>query len=100
MLPHLGQGANQAIEDAACLTSVLSGITDPADAPAALLRYEELRRPRASQIQAMSQTQGGVYHLADGPAQQERDAQLAAEGIPALGWIWDHDAAAVSGPPR
>jgi salicylate hydroxylase len=96
MLPHFAQGANLAIEDAACLTSALSGITGPADAPAALCRYEELRRPRASRIQVMSQSQGESYHLADGPAQQSRDARLAAEGIPELRWIWDHDAAAVS----
>lgn len=100
MLPHYGQGANQAIEDAACLAAVLSGITSPADAPAALRRYEELRRPRASKIQVMSQSQGDFYRLPDGPAQQARDALLAAEGIPELPWIYDHDAAAVSGPPR
>lgn len=96
MLPHLAQGACQAIEDAACLTAVLSGITGPADAPAALSRYEELRRPRASQLQGMSQSMGESYHLADGPAQQARDARLAAEGVPAQHWIYDHDAAAVS----
>lgn len=96
MLPHLAQGACQAIEDAACLTSVLSGISDPADAPAALSRYAELRRPRASRIQVMAQSQGESYHLPDGPAQRERDARLAAEGIPAQHWIYDHDAASLS----
>jgi salicylate hydroxylase len=95
MLPHLAQGACQAIEDAACLTAVLSGISGPAGAPAALSRYEELRRPRASRIQLMAQSQGESYHLPDGPAQRERDARLAAEGIPAQHWIYDHDAAAV-----
>jgi salicylate hydroxylase len=94
MLPHLAQGACQAIEDAACLTAVLSGIGGPADAPAALRRYEEIRRPRASRIQLMAQSQGESYHLPDGPAQRERDARLAAEGIPAQHWIYDHDAAA------
>jgi salicylate hydroxylase len=96
MLPHLAQGACQAIEDAACLTSVLSGISAPADVPAALARYEEFRRPRASRIQVMSQSTGESYHLPDGPAQQARDARLAAEGMPAQQWIYDHDAAAVS----
>lgn len=94
MLPHLAQGACQAMEDAACLASALSPVTNPAGAPAALRRYEEIRRPRASRIQLMAQSQGESYHLPDGPAQAERDARLAAEGIPAQHWIYDHDAAA------
>lgn len=96
MLPHLAQGACQAVEDAACLAAVLSGVSDASAAPAALRRYEQLRRTRAAKIQLGSQSQGRSYHLPDGTAQLERDARLADEGIPEQHWIYDHDAAAVA----
>jgi salicylate hydroxylase len=95
MLPHLAQGACQAIEDAACLASVFSRVSSPAEAPAALRRYEELRRPRAGKLQLMSQSQGKSYHLPDGEEQRARDARLAADGVAEQHWIYDHDAAAV-----
>ncbi|HVY59525.1 MAG TPA: FAD-dependent monooxygenase, partial [Xanthobacteraceae bacterium] len=41
MLPHLGQGANQAIEDGMALATILAR-ADRASAPAALLAYERL----------------------------------------------------------
>ena len=50
MLPFFGQGAAQAIEDAVVLAGVPAGV-DRASAPRALQRYEEIRRPRASQVQ-------------------------------------------------
>src|SRR5262245_53317540 len=43
MLPHAGQGANQALEDAITLATLLNG-ADRKRAPAALLVYESLRR--------------------------------------------------------
>src|SRR6185369_16441607 len=50
MLPYFGQGAAQAIEDAEALAACLAGCS-AATVPDALLRYEEVRRPRASQVQ-------------------------------------------------
>ena len=50
MLPHLGQGANQAIEDGMALAVILSN-TDNAAVPEALLAYEKLRRERVAEIQ-------------------------------------------------
>ena len=52
MLPFMAQGAAQAIEDGATLTACLAGAEK--DIPAALRRYERLRLPRASRLQAMS----------------------------------------------
>ena len=46
MTPDLGQGACQAFEDAVTLASVLGD-----DVPAALARYDALRRPRTSALQ-------------------------------------------------
>ena len=46
MLPHTGQGANQAIEDAVALATVLSRC-ERSSAPRALEVYESMRRERA-----------------------------------------------------
>jgi salicylate hydroxylase len=72
MLPHVGQGANQAIEDAVALATLL-GDVDSADAPQALLRYESLRRPRTAQMQATGRINGQVLDSAD---ISERNHQL------------------------
>ena len=87
MLPHQGQGANQAIEDAAVLAAELKGA---ADIPAALRRYEDRRRVRTRQVQAASRAASAALHLPDGPAAQQRDAYLAR--LPErLAWIHGHD---------
>ena len=57
MLPHMGQGANQAIEDAMVLATLLRGAS-AADVPEALTRYETLRRDRTARIQWLSRTNG------------------------------------------
>lgn len=57
MLPHMGQGANQAIEDGVALATMLEGL-DTADVPDALLRYEHLRRTRTAQFQQGSRANG------------------------------------------
>lgn len=50
MLPHLGQGANQSIEDGMALATILSRV-DNAGLPEALLAYEQLRRKRVAEVQ-------------------------------------------------
>ena len=66
---------------------------------AALRRYEQLRLPRASRIQALSTENKTRFHLPDGARQRERDALMAGGGtdfaIRAVEWIYAHDAAAV-----
>ncbi|MGH2360680.1 MAG: FAD-dependent monooxygenase, partial [bacterium] len=76
MLPHLGQGANQSIEDGMALATILAHV-ESAAAPAALSMYERLRRERVAQIQLGARQHGlrvdSVYaDLAT------RDAELAA----------------------
>ena len=94
MLPFMAQGAAQAIEDGATLAACLA---DDDDAPAALRRYERLRVPRATRIQAGSTENKARFHLPDGPEQEERDARMA-EGatdwsFANVAWIYEHDAA-------
>jgi salicylate hydroxylase len=87
MLPHQGQGANQAIEDAFVLAEELG---TAGDVLAALHRYDRRRRVRTRQIQAMSRAASAALHLPDGPAAQHRDAYLAT--LPArLAWIHGYD---------
>ena len=88
MLPFFGQGAAQAIEDAQVLAACLRGVASDAVADA-LLRYESVRRPRASQVQLMSRGRELRNHLPDGPAQQARDAELAAgDPLRDSGWLY------------
>jgi salicylate hydroxylase len=98
MYPFMGQGAAQAIEDGAALAACLAaGSDDPA---AALQRYEQLRIPRVSKLQAMSRANKARFHMQDGPAQQARDAKWSCVGDRApdtLRWLYDYDPAALAG---
>jgi len=95
MLPHQGQGANQAIEDAAVLAAELDGATDIA---AALRRYHDRRRVRTRQVQAASWAASAALHLPGGPAALQRDGFLAR--LPdRLAWIHGHDVLAEGRPP-
>lgn len=94
MLPYYGQGANQAIEDAVVLAMALGGAS-PAEVPEALLRYEEIRRPRASRVQEMSHGRRETNHLPDGPEQRARDAAFAGQHpLEANAWLYAYDAEA------
>jgi salicylate hydroxylase len=93
MLPFFGQGAAQAIEDAAVLATCLRDAA-PDSAPQALQRYEAIRRPRASQVQLMSRGKEERNHLPDGPAQRQRDAELArGDPLRDSAWLYGHDLA-------
>jgi salicylate hydroxylase len=91
----MAQGAAMAIEDGATLAACLAG--GGADVAASLGRYERLRVPRTSRIQAMSTTNKTRFHLPDGPDQRRRDAEMSAGATDwsfrAVAWIYAHDAA-------
>jgi salicylate hydroxylase len=76
MLPHLGQGANQSIEDGMALATILS-MVDASAVPAALLAYERLRRERVAEIQRGAR-QNGLRVDSDVADLEVRDAELAA----------------------
>jgi salicylate hydroxylase len=98
MLPFMAQGSAQAIEDGATLVAVLAGC-DRRHVTEALRDYERLRLPRTSRVQALATTNKTRFHLPDGPAQRERDAQMASGSTDwsksAIAWIYSHDAGAV-----
>jgi salicylate hydroxylase len=90
MFPFFAQGAAQAIEDAAVLARCLAD--DTGNPVAALKRYEELRIPRTTRLQAVSHGRARINHLPDGPEQRERDAVFARQDpLVANGWIYSHD---------
>jgi salicylate hydroxylase len=88
MLPHLGQGANQAIEDAVALAVLLAG-ADRAGAPRALVAYEDLRRQRVAQVQRGARANGHRYDSAYDDL-DERDAEIA-DSVKFRSWLYDHD---------
>jgi salicylate hydroxylase len=87
MLPHLGQGANQAIEDGAALAFYLSRL--PAAPAEALQRYEALRRPRTGEVQRGSRRSGRRYD-SDYEDLSERDAEIRASRE-FRHWVYDYD---------
>jgi salicylate hydroxylase len=91
MLPHAGQGANQAIEDGVALATVLSR-ADRTSAPRALLIYERLRREHTAGVQLKSRLNGARYEASSGDL-GARDRQLAAQHQERA-WIWNYDAEA------
>jgi salicylate hydroxylase len=89
MLPHVGQGANQAIEDAVALAAILAR-ADETSAPRALRIYEALRRERTARVQKSARVNGARYDAASSDL-GVRDRQLAAQPQERA-WIWDYDA--------
>jgi len=55
-----------------------------------------LRLPRTARVQGLSEVNKHRFHLPDGPAQVERDAQMARGttdfSVNAVGWLYGHDA--------
>ena len=88
MLPHLGQGANQSIEDGMALATILSR-TDGKNSPAALLAYEALRRERVASVQRGARENGLRYDSMTGDL-NKRDADLRAHAT-FRKKLYDHD---------
>jgi salicylate hydroxylase len=76
MLPHLGQGANQSIEDGMALATILA-LAGKATVPAALLAYERLRRERVATVQRGARENGMRYDSSYADL-KIRDAEIAA----------------------
>jgi salicylate hydroxylase len=79
MLPHLGQGVNQALEDAVALATLLGAAPGSADVPRALALYEELRRERTARVQLGSRRNGAGYDSSGSELTDRR-------------WIYEYDA--------
>ncbi|MDB5899945.1 MAG: 2-polyprenyl-6-methoxyphenol hydroxylase [Ramlibacter sp.] len=82
MLPHLGQGANQAIEDGTALAVILQACAQEASfsVEQALKRYQELRQPRTSMVQAEARKNGLRYDSKYADLAQ-RDREIANSAL-------------------
>jgi len=102
MLPYLGQGACQALEDGSVLANAMS--RSPSDPAAALADYERIRRPRASQVVLAARARGVSNHLPSRWAAIRRDAAIAVRrrlnkrDIDGRGaaWLTEYDATSPS----
>jgi salicylate hydroxylase len=88
MLPHLGQGANQSIEDGMALATILAR-AGRTNAPAALIAYERLRRERVAQVQRGARENGLRYDSAYTDL-GVRDAEITAHAA-FRKRLYDHD---------
>jgi salicylate hydroxylase len=79
MLPHLGQGVNQALEDAVALATLFGACASRDDVPRTLAAYEMLRRDRTARVQLGSRRNGAGY---DSSGSQLTDRR----------WIYEYDA--------
>ncbi len=89
MLPHVGQGANQAIEDAVALATLLARSDS---ATRALELYERVRRPHAARVQQWSRANGARYDASASNLAQ-RDRELSNQSRDRA-WMWENDAEA------
>jgi salicylate hydroxylase len=90
MLPHLGQGANQGIEDGMALATILAR-ADRKSAPSALLAYDRLRRERVATVQRGARENGLRYDSAYSDL-AVRDAEITAHAE-FRKRLYDHDVA-------
>ncbi len=75
MLPHLGQGANQAIEDGVALAVLLEGCNGAA-IPETLRHYQSFRRVRTDLIQAEAR-KNGLRYDSRYKSLEQRDREIA-----------------------
>ena len=76
MLPFMAQGAAMAIEDAYVLAENLARH----ECHAALVEYEQIRKPRATKVQQMSKANAGLYHMQGGVFGKAKLRALQAAG--------------------
>jgi salicylate hydroxylase len=101
MLPYLGQGACQAMEDGVVLASALAAMPD--DWPSALKLYERVRLPRASRVVLSARDRGEDNHLVSPVKAWKRDILIAIRKRfssdktgRGSAWIFDYDAGSES----
>jgi salicylate hydroxylase len=89
MVPHVGQGAGQSIEDGFTLAVLLEGCS-AGSIPDRLRLYETLRRDRTGKVQALARAAGKLYRSEhDHPSEKAaRLREWMAQGK----WVFEHDA--------
>jgi salicylate hydroxylase len=93
MVPHVGQGAGQSIEDGFTLAVLLEGCANK-DVADRLHLYEKLRRERTSKVQALARAAGQLYR-----SERENSSEKAVrlrEWMAQGKWVFEHDAEKVA----
>jgi len=85
MLPHMGQGANQAIEDGMALATLMRHF-DSADITDVLIRYQALRHEHTARVQQGSRANGLRFDSGQATAfgrngVQDYDVEAAARAM-------------------
>lgn len=97
MLPHQGQGVNQAIEDSMALATFLAAADEIADIPEAFRRYTAVRMQRTAILQHGSRRAGAMfdaqYEFAD---LDKRDADIRVGRDFRRSTVFDYDAQKVA----
>lgn len=87
-LPHIAQGAAQAGEDAAVLSTLLAKCQTKEEVPAALRMYERLRKPRADWAVEMARITGALLFVVGGRLIRKRRAHLFLRSLQARTFTW------------
>lgn len=97
MLPHQGQGVNQAIEDSMALATFLAAADDVSDISEAFRRYTAVRMQRTAILQYGCRRSGAMfdaqYEFAD---LEKRDADIRVGRDFRRGVVFDYDAQKVA----
>jgi 2-polyprenyl-6-methoxyphenol hydroxylase-like FAD-dependent oxidoreductase len=88
MLPHVGQGANQAVEDGIALAAFLEGRSS-AEVADALRQYETFRRERTGIVQGEAR-QNGLRFDSRYQNLEKRDREIANAAV-FRKWLYDYD---------
>jgi salicylate hydroxylase len=97
MLPHQGQGVNQAIEDSMALAIFLRAAESPADIPEAFRRYTSVRMQRTAILQHGSRRAGAMFDAQNEFADlAKRDADLRVGRDFRRSAVFDYDACKVA----
>jgi len=80
MTPHLGQGANQAMEDAVTLAALVGPAKDSEAVAAALTRYTALRAPRGADMVRRSHRMGDLTQSRSRPKAMLRNLGMSLAG--------------------
>jgi salicylate hydroxylase len=97
MLPHQGQGVNQAIEDSMALATFLAAADDVSDIPEAFRRYTAVRMQRTAILQNGSRRAGAMFDAQYEFANLEkRDADIRVGRDFRRSAVFDYDARKVA----
>jgi salicylate hydroxylase len=93
MVPFLGQGAAQSIEDGLVLARCLAAYRD--DPVHGIAAYVERRQERTASVQIASRNQGRLVEQSDQAEIDARNARMRANPdaeIAGRDWLWGYDA--------